>query len=90
MIGIHVYDKMDSMLPDMGMVKVEEWETGKTMWLDSSNMMVRHEYHQSFINRSNSVKTIFKKAGADLLHLQTTEDYIKVLQQFFKRRKINR
>lgn len=90
MIGVHIYDRMDSMLPDMGMVKVEEWETGKTLWLDSSNATVRHAYHQSFINRSNNVKTIFQKAGADLLHLQTTEDYVKILQQFFKRRKINR
>lgn len=90
LIGLRVYDKMDSQLPDMGMVKVEEWETGKSMWLDSSNMMVRHEYHQSFINRSNDCKNIFKKAGADLLHLQTDEDYVKILQKFFKRRKINR
>lgn len=90
LIGLRVYDKMDSQLPDIGMVKVEEWETGKTMWLDSSNMMVRHEYHQSFINRSNDCKVIFKKAGADLLHLQTNEDYVNILQKFFKRRKINR
>lgn len=90
LIGLRVYDKMDSVLPDMGMVKVEELETGKSMWLDSSNALVRHEYHQSFINRSNNCKNIFKKAGADLLHLQTNEDYVQILQKFFKRRKINR
>jgi len=90
LIGLRVYDKMDSQLPDMGMVKVEEWETGKTLWLDTSNAVVRHEYHQSFITRSNMCKNIFTKAGAEVLHLQTNEDYVKILQQFFKRRKINR
>lgn len=90
LIGVRVYDKMDSQLPDIGMVKVKEWETGNTMWLDSSNAMVRHEYHQSFINRSNDCKSLFKKAGADLLHLQTNEDYVKILQKFFRKRKINK
>lgn len=89
-IGLRMYDKMDSQLPDIGMVKAEELESGKTMWLDTSNMMVRHNYHQNFIQRSAQCKNIFKKAGADLLHLQTNEDYVKILQQFFKRRKVNR
>lgn len=89
-IGLHVYDKMDNQLPEMGMVKVEEWETGKTVWLDSSNKLIRHQYHQNFINRSTHCKNIFAKAGADLLHLQTSDDYVKILQQFFKRRKVNR
>ncbi len=89
-IGLRMYDKMDSQLPDMGMVRVKELETGKAMWLDTSNMMVRHNYHQNFILRSTQCKNIFKKAGADLLHLQTNEDYVKILQQFFKRRKVNR
>lgn len=89
-IGLHVYDKMDNQLPEMGMVKVEEWETGKTVWLDSSDKLIRHQYHQNFINRSTHCKNIFAKAGADLLHLQTSDDYVKVLQQFFKRRKVNR
>ncbi len=89
-IGLRMYDKMDSQLPDMGLVKVRELETGKTLWMDASNMMVRHNYHQNFIQRSAQCKNIFNKAGADLLHLQTNEDYVKVLQQFFKRRKVNR
>lgn len=90
LIGLHVYDRMDSNLPDIGMIKAEEWESGKAIWLDTSNNMVRFEYHESFLKRSEKCKTIFNKAGADLLHLQTDEDYVKVLQKFFKRRKVNR
>ncbi|HEV2832541.1 MAG TPA: DUF58 domain-containing protein [Hanamia sp.] len=86
-IGLKVYDKMDSQLPDIGMVKVQDPETQKTQWLDTSNVMVRHNYHQNFIEQSATCKNIFKKAGADLLHVRTDEDYVKILQQFFIRRK---
>lgn len=89
-IGLKVYDKMDSQLPDMGMVKTEELETGKTIWLDSSNKMIRHNYHQNFMDQTIQCKTIFKKAGAELLHFRTDEDYVKILQKFFKKRKVNR
>ncbi len=87
LIGLKVYDKMDSQLPDIGMVKVQDIETQKAQWLDTSDTMVRHSYHQNFIDQSAQCKTIFKKAGADLLHIRTDEDYVKILQQFFIRRK---
>jgi uncharacterized protein (DUF58 family) len=86
-IGLKVYDKMDSQLPDIGMVKVQDMETGKAQWLNTSDAMVRYNYHQNFINQSTETKSIFKKSGAQLLHIRTDEDYVKVLQNFFKRRK---
>lgn len=86
-IGLKVYDKMDSQLPDIGMVKVQDLETGKAQWLNTSDAMVRYNYHQNFINQSTETKSIFKKSGAQLLHIRTDEDYVKVLQNFFRRRK---
>lgn len=87
LIGLKVYDKMDSHLPDIGMVKVQDLETRQVQWLDTSDTMVRHSYHQNFIDHSAGCKHIFKKAGADLIHIRTDEDYVKILQQFFLRRK---
>lgn len=89
-IGLEVYDKMDSQLPDIGMVKVQDLETGKAEWLNTSDSMVRYKYHQNFIDQSAATKTIFKKSGAQLLHIRTDEDYVKILQQFFTRRKKTR
>ena len=86
-IGLKVYDKMDSQLPDIGMVKVQDLETGNAEWLNTSDSMVRYKYHQNFIDHSAATKTIFKKSGAQLLHIRTDEDYVKILQQFFTRRK---
>lgn len=86
-IGVKVYDKMDSQLPDIGMIKVEDAESRKMQWLNTSDALVRYNYHQNFIDQSFISKHIFKKAGADLLHIRTDEDYVKVLQKFFTRRK---
>lgn len=86
-IGLKIYDKMDMQLPNVGLMEVEDLETGKTQWLDTSDALVRHSYQQNFMKHSENCKNIFKKSGADLLHLRTDEDYVKILQQFFLRRK---
>jgi len=86
-IGLKIYDKMDLQLPNIGLLEVEDLETGNTQWLDTSDPLVRHNYQQNFMQQSEKCKQIFKKSGADLLHLRTDEDYVKILQQFFLRRK---
>jgi uncharacterized protein (DUF58 family) len=85
-IGLKVYDKMDMQLPDIGMVQLQDFETGKTKWLDTSDKMVQYNYQQHFLTQSAVCKTNFRKAGADLLHIRTDEDYVKILQQFFIKR----
>ncbi|MEJ7672605.1 MAG: DUF58 domain-containing protein [Chitinophagaceae bacterium] len=47
-IGLKVYDKMDMQLPDIGMLQVQDLETGKTKWLDTSDKMVQYNYQQHF------------------------------------------
>lgn len=85
-IGIRVYDKMDMQLPDAGLLHLQDAETGKRQWTDSSNAMVRYNYQQHFLEQSETIKTYFRKAGAELLHVKTDEDYVKILQQFFIKR----
>ena len=85
-IGIRVYDKMDMQLPDAGLIQVQDAETGKQQWIDSSNPMVRYNYQQHFMQQSELSKTYFRKAGAELLHVRTDDDYVRILQQFFIKR----
>jgi len=82
-IGIKLYDKMDQQLPDVGLMQAEDLETGKTKWVDSSNSFVRYSYEQEFFRVTEYATQVFKKAGCDLLHVKTGEDYVKVLQRFF-------
>lgn len=85
-IGLRIYDKMDMYLPDAGLMQIEDLESGKKKWLDSSDQLVQYNYHQHFLRQSELCKNYFRKAGADLLHIRTDEDYVKVLQQFFIKR----
>ncbi len=81
--GIKLYDQMDQVLPRAGLLQVQDAESGRTRWVDSSNAFVRHHYEQEFFRVTEYAVTHFKKAGADLLHIRTGDDYVKVLQRFF-------
>jgi uncharacterized protein (DUF58 family) len=82
-IGIKLYDKMDMQLPDAGLLQVRDPENNKTKWVDSSDPFVRHSYEQEFFRVTGYCTQTFKKAGCDLLHIRTNEDYVKILQRFF-------
>ena len=82
-IGIKVYDKMDMQLPDAGLLQVQNAETNETKWIDSSDEMVRYNYQQHFMQQSEMSKNYFRKAGSELLHVRTDDDYVKILQKFF-------
>lgn len=86
-IGIKVYDKMDMQLPDAGLLQLQDAETGKIKVIDTSNSSVRYNYQQHFFQQTEICTKYFRKAGADLLHVRTDEDYVKVLQKFFLKRK---
>ncbi len=82
-IGIKVYDRMDKQLPNAGLLKIEDAESGKSKWVDSSNAFVRYSFEQEFFRLTEYSTQTFKKAGCDLLHVKTGEEYVKVLQRFF-------
>jgi uncharacterized protein (DUF58 family) len=82
-IGMKVYDKMDMELPKAGMLQVQDAEDNQTKWVDSNNEFVRQQYQQEFFRVTAYSTESFKKAGCDLLHLKTGDDYVRVLQRFF-------
>jgi uncharacterized protein (DUF58 family) len=86
-IGVKVYDKMDMQLPKIGLVQVEDAETGMTEWIDTDDSTVQYNYAMQFNQNEEACRNSFKKAGANLLYIRTDEDYVKVLQKFFTQRK---
>jgi uncharacterized protein (DUF58 family) len=82
-VGVKTYDRMDRQLPPVGLLRVEDAETGSQRWVDTYSAFVRHEYQKEFFRITDYCIEIFKKAGADLLHVRTDEDYVRVLQRFF-------
>jgi uncharacterized protein (DUF58 family) len=82
-IGIKLYDKMDQRLPNVGLMRIEDAETGVQKWIDTGSAAVRHDYEKEFFRVTDYCNDVFKRSGADLLHIRTDEDYVKVLQRFF-------
>ncbi len=81
--GIKIYDKMDMQLPEAGLLETQDAETGHVQWVDTNDYSVRRNYQERFFLATENCKTIFLKAGSDLLHIRTDEDYVKVLKKFF-------
>jgi hypothetical protein len=74
---------MDMQLPDIGLMEIEDAESGSRKWIDTSDFLLRQNYQSEFFRYTEYCKTIFTKAGCDLLHIRTDEDYVKVLKKFF-------
>ena len=82
-VGVKLWDKMDRDLPKMGMLRIEDAETGEQAWIDTQSAYVRHEYQKEFFAQTDYASRTFKRSGSDLLHVRTDEDYVKILQKFF-------
>lgn len=86
LIGLKLYDRLDQQIPNMGLLQIEDLETGQQRWIDTGNARVRQAQEREFFRVTALATEAFKKAGSDLLHLRTDEDYIKVLRHFFMSR----
>jgi uncharacterized protein (DUF58 family) len=86
MVGIHVYDQRDKELPSVGLIQMNDLETGERQWVDSSDKRVQQYYTQQFHQHVQYCKNSFMKSGAELISIRTDEDYVKALQSFFVNR----
>lgn len=86
LVGMQIYDPGDKDLPNAGLIQVMDSETGRLQWLDTADQQVRQQYQAFFKSHQAYSRNVFRKSGATLLELRTDQDYIKVLQTFFKGR----
>jgi uncharacterized protein (DUF58 family) len=84
LIGVHVYDRYDKELPRVGLIKAIDAESGEELWLDTDDKMLRNTYGAAYDQHQKYCQQVFRKAGASLLHMRTDEDYVKILQGYFK------
>jgi len=85
-VGMHLYDESERSLPSVGLVRVQDAETGKFMELDTSSKAVRKKYEDWYNDNYNYFTTNFSRRGLDVLSLSTGEDYVKAMLKFFKKR----
>ncbi|MCT4616477.1 MAG: DUF58 domain-containing protein [Marinifilaceae bacterium] len=85
-VALKVFDKRDTELPPIGLIKMKDAETNQFAWVDSSNKKIRNQYAKWW--RDFEVKTTetFKRSGVDLASIRTDQDYVRALIELFKRR----
>ncbi len=85
-VGIHCWDPRERKLPDVGLLRVRDAESGNHIWLDTTDPVLRSHYQEQFDDNRARAETIFRKAGADFLSLQITDSYASMLLHFFEKR----
>ena len=85
-IALRIYDKREKELPDMGLFKFRDAETGKALWLDTSSKEVRNKYYAAVREKEQKLKDTFLRSGVDTASISTDESYIGPLTTLFKSR----
>ncbi|MEM6766975.1 MAG: DUF58 domain-containing protein [Bacteroidota bacterium] len=89
-VGLHIYDDREVKLPKMGLIRVQDAETGKTMWLDSDSKKVRENYQKWYADNLDKTSRTFARSGADFISINTRESYVTALLNLFSMREKRR
>ena len=84
--GIRVFDKREESIPNLGMVQMQDSETGDMMLVNTSSIKVRQNYGHYYRERVNYYKDSFSKSGAGTISCRVDESYVKKLLGYFKAR----
>lgn len=84
--AIQVYDKRDAQLPDVGLLKIKDLETGREQWLNTSSSRVRQAHNKWWYERQQQTTEIMHRCRVDLASVATDEDYVKALMGLFQKR----
>jgi len=88
LIALRVFDKRETEIPAIGFVRMKDAESGKYLWVDTSNKKVRETYKKSQLTANKYLTELFKKSGIDYASISTSEDFVKPLMEMFKKRGI--
>ena len=86
LMAIHVYDPIMKNLPDVGLLRVRDAETGHEMYIDTSSKALRTAHAKFWQERYAALKQTFAKTSVDFVSVATDGDYVKSLRQMFAMR----
>ena len=85
-VAIQVYDRRIEDLPDVGLMKVRDAETGHMQYIDTSSKALRKAHHDWWISKQTTLHEIFTKSKVDSVSIRTDQDYVKSLLNLFAKR----
>ncbi len=86
LIAMQIYDKREFELPNVGLLKVRDAETGRETWLDTSRKKIRQHYEKAWLKSKAELEDFLRKNGIDYIPLRTDRDYVVPIMNFFKSR----
>ena len=81
---IQIYDRRDAELPDVGLIKMKDAESGVRVWTDTSLRSTREAYAAHWNKQQQNLVALFQKTGINHVSLRTDEDFVKALMRLFK------
>ena len=85
-VAIQVYDRRVADLPDVGLMKVRDAETGHEQYIDTSSKALRRAHHEWWEERQEKMNAAFTRSRVDSVSIRTDEDYVKALLNLFAKR----
>ena len=85
-VALQIYDRRMVELPDVGIVKMRDAETGQDTFIDTSSHAMRSAHHEWWNNHQAWLKTAFTQSNIDNVSVRTDEDYVRALMNLFRRR----
>ena len=83
---VNIYDRREREIPDVGLVRVKDAETGEELWVDTSSRAVREHYNKWSTEVFQQTRTLFNRYKVDSVSISTDQDYVKGLISLFKKR----
>ena len=84
--GIRVFDPKDESIPNLGVIQINDSETGEFKWINTQSSSVRKAYSDYYYKNVSFFESIFKKNGAGILTCRVDESYVRKLLNFFNSR----
>ena len=86
MVAIQVYDQRAKELPDVGLIRVRDAETGHEMVIDTSSKRLRHAHTAHWYKRQAELRQVFTHSNVDYVSVSTSDDFVKSLKMLFAMR----
>ena len=85
-VGLQIYDTYERNFPNVGLINIHDSETGENTWIDTTSKKNRDKFQKNSDEKLDKFSMKCKNIGFDLLQINTDDDYIKFLMQFFRSR----
>jgi len=86
LIALQIEDPIEAELPKVGIMQMQDAETGKTKWINTNRKSVRTKWKANALKRNKELSRSFRKSGVDFVKIRTDRPYILPLMNLFKRR----